>query len=146
MEITFFLVFFSVDGAVVERGKPHLVQDAAVQVFTAGRNLRATREAEQRVNYHRTRHQSWHDLNEYHSVPYHQYTRSSRLGSQEQIQCDLDYTTLIWNDQVRLDLDEQTIEEEYSINIVGLDRVHETIHQPCIATGRALISPPTPRG
>ena len=39
-----------VDGAIVERGKPHLVQDAAVQVLTAGRNLRTILAAYQRYN------------------------------------------------------------------------------------------------
>ena len=85
-----------VDGAVVERGKPHLVQDAAVQVFTAGRNRRSILAAEQRYgqssmpSFDRRRRHSWHDVNEYHSVPYYQYTRSIRSGYQNDIQCDLD--------------------------------------------------------
>ena len=83
----FLFFFLSVDGAVVERGKPHLVQDAAVQVFTAGRNRRMILAAEQRLStslvttFDRRRRQSWHDVNEYHSVPYYQYTRAVPIGS-----------------------------------------------------------------
>ena len=132
------------DGAVVERGKPHLVQDAAVQVFTAGRNLRATLAAEQRANYHRRRRQSWHDLNEYHSVPYHQYTRSIRLGSHELIQCDLDQQPSTIDEPMLLDLDDQTIEEEYSINITGPELLRETIHRSWTPPDRVLHSIPTP--
>lgn len=86
----------SVDGAVVERGKPHLVQDAAVQVFTTGRNRRSILEAEKRYNpsvmttFNRRRRQSWHDVNEYHSVPYYQYTRPIHRGFHQSIQCQFD--------------------------------------------------------
>ena len=78
---------------MVERGKPHLVQDAAVQVFTAGRHLRsilaAERQAKEKVSP-RHRRQSWHDLPEYHSVPYYQYTRAVHSGTEIAVQCDLD--------------------------------------------------------
>ena len=89
------------DGAVVERGKSHLVRDAAVQVFTAGRHRRMLVATQQRSDQSlltvpattaaaRHRRQSWHDLNEYYSVPYHQYTRPVRAEFQEGTQCDLD--------------------------------------------------------
>jgi hypothetical protein len=90
---------------VVERGKPRFVQDAAIQVFTAGQRLRAILSAEQQAadavaeqisqGDRRRRLQSWHELNEYHSVPYFQYTRTLQQGTSRMIQCDMDKSTSV---------------------------------------------------
>ena len=135
---------FLVDGAVVERGKPHLVQDAAVQVFTAGRNRRSILAAEQRYNpstlttFDRRRRQSWHDVNEYHSVPYHQYTRSVRLGSQEASQCDMDNEYQI-STQNNLSCLDESAEEELS---PARDEhvAQELIHDHSAVEDRAQVS------
>ena len=102
-----------VDGAVVERGKPTLVQDVAVQVSLGNQSLRSKSSSEHRFDLKsaskvdRHRRHSWHNVNEYRSVPYHQYSRSVQPGCDQSIQCDLD--------------------QEYSFsNEHGLSRLEET--------------------
>ena len=134
-----------VDGAVVERGKPHLVQDAAVQVFTAGRNRRTILAAEQRYNQtsistsDRRRRQSWHDVNEYHSVPYYQYSRSVRSGNQEAIQCDLDNEQVI-STQVYLPFLIEEIVDETKIQQAKKETASETIQKESTLQNRVQIS------
>ena len=135
-------LFFSslVDGAVVERGKPHLVQDAAVQVFTAGRHLRsivsAERQANERVSS-RHRRQSWHDLPEYHSVPYHQYTRAVHSGSEISVQCDLDRSYSTGNQEMLLEMEE---EEEMIEGLPSKERLRSSIEPSLPITGRVRVS------
>ncbi|CAF4697537.1 unnamed protein product [Rotaria sp. Silwood1] len=128
-----------VDGAVVERGKPHLVQDAAIQVFTSGRNRRSILIAEQRYKpksvstFDRRRRHSWHEVNEYHSIPYYQYTRALRSGISESIQCNLDNEHLISIQQFLPHIREETVEEHrptyiekhYAEEIVHIHRMPE---------------------
>jgi len=133
-----------VDGAVVERGKPHLVQDAAVQVFTTGRNRRSILEAEKRFNptavttFNRRRRQSWHDVNEYHSVPYYQYTRAVRSGHQEYVQCDLDDEHLIGTQDTLASLDETL--DEHLIEFITEHQAKESIHNQSLLHDRSQIS------
>lgn len=132
------------DGAVVERGKPHLVQDAAIQVFTTGRNRRSILEAEQKYNpsvvttFDRRRRQSWHDVNEYHSVPYYQYTRAVRSGHQEAIQCNLDEDQLMATQDTLPSLDE-TI-DEHIIDFITGGQAKESIHNQSILDDRSRVS------
>ena len=134
-----------VDGVVVERGKPHLVQDAAVQVFTAGRHLRSILSMDKKANEHfreqterrRCRRQSWIDLNEYHSVPYYQYSRSLRLGSQQSIQCNLDQHQSL--SQMNEEEEEHFIEEN-SFHYPQSDHVKEVIHYTFIPEERIQVS------
>jgi hypothetical protein len=85
-------------------------------VFIAGRNLRSILTTKQRYNqipistFDRHRRQSWHDVNEYHSVPYYQYTRPPRLGYQDGVQCDLDneHNQSVLQDRVRISTMTQT--------------------------------------
>jgi hypothetical protein len=86
-----------VDGAVVERGKPHLVKDAAIQVYMPSRaRTSSVSSAEQHVDrsstntFDRNRRQSWLDVSEYYSVAYYQYTRAPQQGRFMEIQCNLD--------------------------------------------------------
>lgn len=121
------------DGAVVERGKPHLVQDAAVQVFTAGESLRSILSAERNAQdqylrqRNRRRRQSWHDLNEYHSVAYYQYTKPVRTGFDQSIQCHF-HQPLMKSEEHFLN----EIEEEHSLikdfSLEKKDHSTETIH------------------
>lgn len=137
------LCLFLVDGAVVERGKPHLVQDAAIQVFTSGRNLRSILESEQRkkltsaTKSNRRRRQSWHDVNEYHSVPYYQYTRAVRSGYQEHIQCDLDleYPTI-----KELESLNETIDETVDVSLNITTNVIPTVHIDLPLENHTLVS------
>jgi hypothetical protein len=136
-----------VDGAVVERGKPHLVQDAAIQVFTAGRNRRAIIAAQQRYSpsltttatVDRRRRQSWHDLNEYHSVPYYQYTRSALPEYQQGIQCDLDNEHLIGTQETLTEVEEE-INYQYQIKDYKKEKVQQMIHHPSIPKDRIHVS------
>ena len=129
---------------MVERGKPHLVQDAAVQVLTAGRNYRSILEAEQRytrtavTTFDRRRRQSWHDVNEYHSVPYYQYTRAMREGQDKGVQCNLDDELSISKDITLGSLDETL--EEHRIEFIAEDRARESIHNQSVLIDRPLIS------
>ncbi len=140
-------MFYLVDGAVVERGKPHLVQDAAVQVFTAGRNRRAIIAAQQRSNqtsltttkFDRRRRQSWQDLNEYHSVPYYQYTRPVRLAFQEGTQCDIDNEYSVSRQEILPNIEEQVIHEN-NINDYTRENVQETVHHLSIPQERVHVS------
>ncbi|CAF0907645.1 unnamed protein product [Didymodactylos carnosus] len=82
-----------VDGAIVERGKAHMVQDAAIQVQIAGRsqrNLGLNESTVRMTTYDRRRRQSWHDINEYRSIPYYQYTRPAKNCPQTGVQCNMD--------------------------------------------------------
>ncbi|CAF2527000.1 unnamed protein product [Rotaria sp. Silwood2] len=134
-----------VDGAVVERGKPHLVQDAAIQVCTAGRNRRSILAAEQRYRqtsvstFDRRRRHSWHDVNEYHSVPYYQYTRSVRSGNQEGVQCDLDNEHLISIQQFLPFIREEIVEEHKPTRIEE-HYAEETVHTHRIPEHRVHVS------
>jgi hypothetical protein len=135
-----------VDGAVVERGKPHLVQDAAVQVFSAGRNLRAIIAAQQRYGQvstsstsDRRRRQSWHDVNEYHSVPYYQYTTSVHAEFQKSIQCDMDNEQSTSKPEVLSDVEEETVDDE-NIKDYKRENLRETIHHPSLLHVRAHVS------
>ena len=145
LERTIF-IFFLVDGAVVERGKPHLVQDAAIQVFTSGRNYRSILATDQRYTqtylstFDRRRRHSWHDVNEYHSVPYSQYTRSPRSGGYQQaIQCDLDNQQLTSKQEYLPSISEETVAEHQPICIEE-HNARETIHDQPIPQDRAQVS------
>ncbi|CAF1166687.1 unnamed protein product [Rotaria sordida] len=133
-----------VDGAVVERGKPHLVQDAAVQVSTSGRNLHAIISTQRRYNQtttttlDRRRRHSWHDVNEYHSVPYYQYTRAIRIGYQRGIQCDIDNEQLISKQEILSEV-EETVDENL-IKDFKKEIVQEKIHHPSIPQNHIHIS------
>ena len=131
---------------MVERGKPHLVQDAAVQVFTAGRNRRSILAAEQRYgrssmssSSDRRRRHSWHDVNEYHSVPYYQYTRSIRSGYQNGIQCDLDNEYVTSIQEYLTHVVEESIDED-RVNQMEQHRALETVHKQSTAQDRVQIS------
>ncbi|CAF1152410.1 unnamed protein product [Rotaria sordida] len=133
------------DGAVVERGKPHLVQDAAIQVFTAGRNHRSILGTEQRYRqtsvstFDRRRRHSWYDVNEYHSVPYYQYTRSVRSGNQEGVQCDMDNEHLISIQHCLPFVKEETVDEHQSTRMEE-HYAEETVHYHRIPEHRAHVS------
>ena len=138
-----------VDGAVVERGKPHLVQDAAVQVFLTGRNLRTIGSFQPKKHHQqsfsptttvdRNRRHSWHDLNEYHSVPYYQYTRPVRAEFQEGTQCDLDNEYFIGQQEVLTDMEEH-VTKANQIHNFRRDNARETIHNSSIQEEHAHIS------
>ncbi|CAF2831836.1 unnamed protein product [Rotaria sp. Silwood2] len=136
-----------VDGAVVERGRPHLVQDAAIQVFTSGRNLRTILSAQRRYNQtsittttaDRRRRQSWHDINEYHSVPYYQYTCAVRKGSQKFIQCNMDNEHLISTQEILSDVEEETVDENHMKGFKK-ETVQQTIHHSSMLQDRVHIS------
>ncbi|CAF0987094.1 unnamed protein product [Adineta ricciae] len=138
-----------VDGAVVERGKPHLVQDAAVQVCLTGQNLRMVRSFQQKKHNEqsllttnivdRKRRHSWHDLNEYHSVPYYQYTRPVRAEFQEGTQCDLDNEYFIGQQEVLIDVEEH-VTKANQIQKFRRDNARETIHYSSIPEEHAHIS------
>jgi hypothetical protein len=121
-----------------------LVQDAAIQVSIGGRNLRSILSSEQR--YHRTsittfdrrRRQSWHDINEYHSVPYHQYTRCVRLGDQQATQCNMDNEHLI-SEQNVLSFVYETVDENQFRDIEE-HNAQEIIHNQSIPSNRVLVS------
>lgn len=123
-----------VDGAIVERGKPHLVQDAAVQVLTSGRNLRTILAAYQRYNQtsgsttsERRRRHSWHDVNEYHSVPYYQYSNTMKNGYQQGIQCDLDNEQMTGKHEILSDVEEEAFDDE-NINDFRRENLREIVH------------------
>lgn len=133
-----------VDGAVVERGKPHLVQDAAVQVFTAGRNRRSILAAEHRYgqtpmpSFDRRRRHSWHDVNEYHSVPYYQYTRAIRSGYQNDIQCDLDNEYETGQQEYLTHLEEEVEEDE--VDELEAQTAWESVHNQSNVHDQVQIS------
>jgi hypothetical protein len=142
----FCFYFFSiVDGAVVERGKPHLVQDAAVQVFTSGRNRHSIFSTELRYRQalipkiDRRRRHSWHEINEYHSVPYYQYTRSVRSGNSKGVQCDLDNEHLISNEEILPFINEETVDEHQTTNMEQHNAA-ETVHNQPILYERVHVS------
>jgi len=139
------LFFDIVDGAVVERGKPRLVQDAAIQVFTSGRNRRSILAAEQRYNQttmstlDRHRRHSWHDVNEYHSVPYYQYSRFVRCGYQDGVQCDLDNEHVISTQEYLPFVAEETADEN-QVKHLEKQKASETVHNQSILRDRVKIS------
>ena len=121
---------------MIERGKPQLVQDTAIQVFTAGHHLRSILTNEKRFNQflndqriNRRRRQSWHELNEYHSVPYYQYSRAIRSGVEQSIQCNLDQTISTTRKIILSQMqEEETIEDnskqdKINQSIISLNRV-----------------------
>lgn len=125
---------------MVERGKPHLVQDAAVQVFTAGRHLRSIVSAERQANDRvssRHRRQSWHDLPEYHSVPYHQYTRAMHSGTEISVQCDLDRPYSSGQQETLLEMEEEVIEGD---RMPLKERLRSSIEPSLPITGRVRVS------
>ncbi len=138
-------IYFIVDGAVVERGKPHLVQDAAVQVYTEGRNCRSILAAEQRYNQisfstsNRDRRHSWHDVNEYHSVPYYQYTRAIKSEYQQAIQCDLDNEHVTSTQQFLSYPIEETVDEN-QVNKFEEHKAREIVHNQSILQDQVQIS------
>ncbi|CAF1197573.1 unnamed protein product [Rotaria magnacalcarata] len=134
-----------VDGAVVERGKPHLVQDAAVQVFTSGRNRHSIFSTELRYRQvimpkiDRRRRHSWHEINEYHSVPYYQYTRSVRSGNSKGVQCDLDNEHLISSEEILPFINEEAVDEHQTTNLEQHNAA-ETVHNQPILYERVHVS------
>lgn len=136
---------FLVDGAVVERGKPRLVQDVAIQVFTTGRNCQSILTTQQRsrkdsiTTLDRRRRHSWHGINEYHSVPYYQYTRCVQFGNDVDIQCDLDNEYLISTQEFLPLIREETVDEHPSTNIRELN-AQITIHTQPIVQDRVQVS------
>jgi hypothetical protein len=113
--------------------------------LTAGRNLRAIIAAHQQYNQtsittasNRRRRQSWHDVNEYHSVPYYQYTYPNHTGFQRSIQCDMD------NEQLRSKLEalsdvEEEIVNENKIKNVKQEYVKQTTHHLTVPQDRAKV-------
>ena len=143
------------DGAIVERGKPHLVQDAAIQVFTAGRHLRSILSSERQINEiyekerqngvrRRLRQQSWFDINEYQSVPYYQYTNILHLGIEQSIQCDLDQSIHFSQEKSLSSYEEEQTEEiPYHIDFphsTKKDQVQTRIHPDSPPKERVQIS------
>ena len=114
-------------------------------MLTAGRNLRAILANQQRFNqtalvtFNRRRRQSWHDVNEYHSVPYHQYTRCVRSGSQEYTQCDLDNEESISKER-QLDLVEETADEDILSIIPEPERADRKIHDDSVLNNYVQLS------
>jgi len=141
--LCFFLI---VDGAVVERGKPHLVQDAAVQVYPTGRNHRSILTGEQRSNQifvsksNRRRRHSWHDVNEYHSVPYYQYTNSIRSrGYHQGVQCNMDDEYVTSKQKYLSFLIEETVDQN-QFSQLEKSNARETVHNQSILKNRPRIS------
>ena len=140
------MIFFTlVDGAVVERGKPHLVQDAAVQVSISGRSYRSLLAGQQRYNqklvstFDRRRRHSWHDVNEYHSVPYYQYTCFIRSGSHKAVQCNLDDERSKGTQEFLSHISEETI-DEHQLHYMEEHTARETVHNQSIPQNRVHIS------
>lgn len=138
------------DGAVVERGKPHLVQDAAVQVFSAGRNLRSIKAAEERYGLKSSQHSSdrrrrhsWHDVNEYHSVPYYQYTSFNHRSFEGGIQCDIDNQRLMSQTEILHEVEEEEITEDENIKDWKKENLTETIEYSIELRNRVQVSVPT---
>lgn len=131
----------------MERGKPHLVQDTAIQVFSSGRNLRSIALAQQRYDEkegkvttsNRRRRQSWHDINEYHSVPYHQYTTTVHQGFEKDIQCEIDNEQSKSKSEI-LHYVEEEIMDENRIKSLKAEYLQETIHQLIAPKDRVQIS------
>ncbi|CAF0767186.1 unnamed protein product [Adineta steineri] len=135
-----------VDGAVVERGKPRMVQDAAVQVYVAGHSLRSIIAAQnQQLNrtvitrYDRRRRHSWHDVNEYHSVPYFQYTSSIHCGSSIAIQCNERSEHFMSTEEYLPFIEEETADEHYLMK-TEKHNAQEIIHHYELPQYRAQIN------
>ena len=135
-----------VDGAVVERGKPRMVQDAAVQVFRAGQSLLSVLANQYRqfdhsvaTRYDRRRRHSWHDVNEYHSIPYFQYTSSIKPGPPKLVQCDIDNEQLKSQVQYLPFITEEMTEEHY-LTHTEEHNAYETIHDLDLPRDRVQIS------
>jgi hypothetical protein len=114
-------------------------------VFITGRNRRSILAAEQRYSqisiskFDRRRRQSWHDVNEYHSVPYYQYSRSIRLGSQEGIQCDMDNEHVTSTEQYLPFINEETVDEN-QLSQLEEYTAQETVHNQSILKNQVHIS------
>ena len=126
----------SVDGAVVERGKPTLVQDVAIQVSLGNQSLRSKSSNEHRFDLKvaskvdRHRRHSWHNVNEYRSVPYHQYSRSVQPGCDQTIQCDLDQEYSLSNEHALSRLEETEDENTTTTTITTKQSIdHATVHR-----------------
>ncbi|UJR29993.1 hypothetical protein I4U23_017540 [Adineta vaga] len=136
-----------VDGAVVERGKPRMVQDAAVTVFLGGRTLLSLLSSSQYqvfnhtilTRYDRRRRHSWHDVNEYHSIPYFQYTSSINRGSLKFIQCDLDNEQYTGQVQSLPFIQEETADEHSTMEFEE-HNAREMIHNHEVPQDRVQIS------
>ncbi|CAF1129915.1 unnamed protein product [Adineta ricciae] len=135
-----------VDGAVVERGKPRMVQDAAVTVFRAGRTLLSLLTNQFQMisrstvtRYDRRRRHSWHDVNEYHSIPYFQYTSIINPGLPQTIQCDLDNEQFKGQIQSLPFIREETTEEHYMMKLKE-QKAKQTIHDQELLHDRVQIS------
>jgi hypothetical protein len=110
-------------------------------VFTSGRNLRTILAAQQRFNQtsiptasDRRRRQSWHEINEYYSVPYFQYTNSVQTGVQELIQCDIDNEQLISKSEILSGVKEERVDEDKI-----KDYVQQTMHHLTVPKDRVQI-------
>lgn len=139
-------IFALVDGAVVERGKPRMVQDVAVQVYRAGQTLLSllaarSRQMDQTVatRYDRRRRHSWHDVNEYHSIPYFQYTSSIRPGPPKFVQCDIDNEQSTSQVQYLPFITEEMVEEQY-VPRTERHTALESIHGQHLPSDRVQIS------
>jgi len=117
-------------------------------VFTSGRNLRTISAAQQRYNQtttttttasDRRRRHSWHELNEYHSVPYFQYTNSIQTGFQKSIQCNIDNEQLMSKPEILSGVEEEIVDED-KIKNLKKDYVQQTIHHLTIPKDRVQIS------
>ncbi|CAF0755551.1 unnamed protein product [Didymodactylos carnosus] len=122
-----------VDGAVVERGKAHMVQDAAIQVHTGGRsrrNLTLNDSASRTTTYDRRRRQSWHDISEYRSVPYYQYSRPAKDCPQTGVQCNRDLETPLsmiteTSDDTKLIKEEKIVTQEKKSIMTQTESTHD---------------------
>ncbi len=112
---------------------------------TAGLSYRSILEAEQRHNqvpfstYNRHRRHSWHDVNEYHSVSYYQYSRSVRSGCEKGIQCNMDDGHVTSTEEFLSSITEETVDEK-QISQLEKYNAKETIHNQSIPQNRVQIS------
>jgi hypothetical protein len=87
----------------------------------------------------RRRRQSWHDVNEYHSVPYYQYTSTAQKDFQEGVQCNMDNEQSISMQETLSDVEEESI-EEYKVQVLKKEQVQETIHHAPEPQNRVHLS------
>jgi hypothetical protein len=115
-------------------------------VSTSGRSYRSILETEQQykklaiTTFDRRRRHSWHDVNEYHSVPYYQYTRAVQSGSDKSIQCNMDDDERSISIQQFLPhIKEETVDEHHLMRMEK-HTAHETVHNQSMPQNRVLIS------
>ncbi|CAF1318490.1 unnamed protein product, partial [Rotaria sp. Silwood1] len=87
----------------------------------------------------RRRRQSWQDFNEYHSVPYYQYTCAVRRGFHKNIQCNMNNEHLISKQEILSDVEEEIVDEN-QMKGCRKETVQETIHHSLISQDRVHIS------